>query len=132
MGSLTYIYTLTHALMKAFFLYLMAILYTAAGINHFVNPRFYMYIMPTWLPKPLALVYISGICEVLCALLLLPPSTRHIGAWLIIALLIAVYPANIQMAINYWQKGSPHLWVALVRLPLQFVLIWWAWLYTKS
>src|ERR1700722_73457 len=114
--------------MKNYLLYLMAVFYVGAGINHFVHPAFYMKIMPLWLPYPLQLMYISGVCEVLCGLLLFPVATRHLGAWLLILLLIAIFPANIHMAINYWQKSNPYLWIAIVRLPVQFVFIWWAWI----
>jgi len=117
--------------MKTVLLYFMSLLYIAAGIYHFVNPKMYMRIMPAWLPYHLPLVYISGVCEIAFALLLIPESTRPVGAWLIIALLIAVFPANIQMLINFYNKQSPSLWIAVVRLPLQLVLIWWAWMYTK-
>ena len=113
--------------------YLMALLYLAAGINHFVNPPFYLKIMPSWLPFPRQLVFISGLCEILFAFLLMFRSTRSLGACLIILLLIAVFPANIQMAINYHQQNNPHLWIALLRLPLQALLIWWAYsIYKKS
>jgi uncharacterized membrane protein len=118
--------------MKLILLYVMAVLYIAAGIYHFINPRFYQKIMPTYLPWHIPLVYISGVCEIIFALLLIPESTRHVAAWLIIVLLIAVFPANIQMAVSFWQKQRPTLWIALIRLPLQLVLIWWAWIYTKK
>ena len=88
--------------------------------------------MPPWLPWHAQLVFISGVAEIVLGLLLIPLATRTWAAWGIIALLIAVFPANIQMAINYWNKQSPYLWIALVRLPLQFLLIYWAWIYTKS
>ena len=117
--------------MKNLLLYVMAIVYVAAGLNHFINPKFYTRIMPPWLPYPLMLVNISGVCEIAFALLLIPAATRAIGAWLIILLLIAVFPANIQMSVNYWKYHNPYFWVTLLRLPLQFVLIWWAWVYTK-
>lgn len=104
----------------------------AAGINHFIHPEFYLKIMPPWLPWHEALVLISGVCEVVFALLLLLPATRRAGAWLIILLLVAVFPANIQMTINYWQEHNPKLWLTILRLPLQFLLIWWAYIYTKK
>ena len=110
----------------------MALLYVAAGINHFVNPDIYLNIMPPYLPQPNLLVYISGLLEILLGLLLLPRLTRRVAAWGIILLLIAVFPANIQMAINYGQTNHPGLWISLLRLPLQIVLIWWAWTFTKS
>lgn len=117
--------------MKFFGLYIMSLLYVAAGILHFIRPKVYLKIMPTYLPYPLQLVYISGICEILFGLLLLFPVTRTAGAWLLVLLLIAVFPANIQMAVTFYQKNNPALWIAILRLPLQFVLIWWAWTYTK-
>lgn len=118
--------------MKTIFLYVMAVVYIAAGIYHFANPLFYKKIMPDYLPWHMQLIYISGACEIVLGLLLLPASTSTYAAWGIIALLIAVFPANIQMAINFYQKKHPYLWIALVRLPLQLVLIWWAYIYTKK
>ena len=109
----------------------MSLVYIAAGILHFIRPKVYLKIMPTYLPYPLQLVYISGFCEILFGLLLLFPATRHAGAWLLILLLIAVFPANIQMAVSFYQNNNPYLWIAILRLPVQFVLIWWAWTYTK-
>jgi len=118
--------------MKLILLYVMAVLYVAAGIYHFVNPKMYQRIMPTYLPWHLPLVYISGVCEIVFGLLLIPESTRPVAAWLVIALLVAVFPANIQMAVNFYQKHKPTLWIAILRLPLQLVLIYWAWIYTKK
>ena len=117
--------------MKIALLYLMALIYIAAGIYHFVNPKLYLKIMPTYLPYHLQLIYLSGVIEIGLGILLIPEGTRSIAAWLIIAMLIAIFPANIQMAVTFWQKNSSSLWIAIARLPLQGVLIWWAWLYTK-
>lgn len=110
----------------------MAVLYIAAGINHFVHPVMYLQIMPPWLPYPAALVLISGICEVALGTLLLLSSTRQLAAWLIICMLIAIFPANIQMLLNYMDQNNPLLWIAVVRLPLQAVLIGWAYGFTKN
>ncbi len=109
----------------------MALAYIAAGINHFLSPVIYLKIMPRWVPMHAFMVKLSGVCEILFATLLLIPGTMHLGAWLIIALLVAVFPANLQMAIDYRRKKNKFLWVAYLRLPLQIALIWWAWLYTK-
>jgi uncharacterized membrane protein len=117
--------------MKKIFLYIMILFYAGAGVNHFVHPSFYLQIMPAWLPWHSQLVFISGVAEVVCALLLLFAKTRRIGAWAVIALLIAVFPANIQMLIDYVKTGNPMTWVAIVRLPIQLLLIWWAFIYTK-
>jgi len=108
----------------------MVLLYISAGINHFVHPAFYLQIMPPYISWHQALVSISGICEIAFALLLLPVSTRKWGAWCIILLLVAVFPANIQMTINYAREDNPGLWLSILRLPLQFLLIWWAYSFT--
>lgn len=108
----------------------MAALYFVAGVNHFIHPRTYMRIMPPWLPFPKELVFVSGVMEIVCALLLLPSFSRSIAAWGIILLLIAVFPANIQMSVNYYKAGNPYLWLTLLRLPLQVLLIWWAYKFT--
>ncbi len=110
----------------------MAVVYVAAGINHFIHPAIYISIMPSWLGWHQLLVAMSGILEILFGLLLIPRSTRVIAAWCIIALLIAVFPANIQMMLNYWHEHKQGLWLTIVRLPLQFVLIGWAYSYTKD
>lgn len=87
---------------NALSLYLMATLYLIAGINHFIHPQGYIKIMPPWLPFPKELVFLSGAVEIGCALLLLPSLSRKLAAWGIIFLLTAVFPANIQMAINFY------------------------------
>ena len=117
--------------MKNISLYIMSLGYAIAGLNHFFNPRFYLRIMPPWLPYHLQLVAVSGIAEIAGGILLLQHATRVVGAWYTIALLIAVFPANVQMAINFSRRHDPYLWLAILRLPLQAVLIWWAWLYTR-
>lgn len=109
----------------------MSFLYVAAGFHHFWHRYTYLKIMPPWLPYPELLVYASGVLEMAFGLLLWPRGTRVAAAWCIIVLLIAVFPANIQMALNYKQLHHPNLWLAAVRLPLQFVLVWWAYIYTK-
>ena len=110
----------------------MSGLYVLAGLNHFRNPAMYLRIMPRYLPWHSGLVYLSGILEIIGGLLLLFPASRVAGAWLLVALLIAVFPANVHMAIDFYQRKNPYLWIALLRLPLQFVLIYWAWVYTRT
>ena len=118
--------------MKSISLYLMAAVYMVAGINHFLHPQTYLSIMPAFLPVPLFLVYLSGVLEIGLGSLLLPKTTRAYAAWGIIILLIFIFPANIQMAINYWQTHNPYKWLAIARLPLQLFLIWWAYTFTKK
>ena len=108
----------------------MALLYLIAGINHFINPRMYLKIIPPYLPNPKLLNQLSGATEVLLGLFLIFPNTKNYAAWGIIVLLVAVFPANLFMLQN--QKASFGLpkWILLLRLPLQIVLIWWAYQYT--
>ena len=117
---------------KKISLYLMAGLYVLAGANHFFNPLFYKKIMPPWLPCHYLLIYISGAAEIVLGLLLLPAPTRKLAAWGIIILLVAVFPANVQMLLNYREEQNPNWWLTILRLPLQLVLIWWAYLFTKK
>lgn len=110
----------------------MALFYIAAGGNHFLNTPFYLRIMPRWLSWHPALVCISGALEIVLGLLLLYKPVRRLAAWGIIALLIAVFPANIQMFQNYLHNNNPWLWITIVRLPLQLLLIGWAYGFTKT
>ena len=109
----------------------MIALYVYTGLNHFINPGVYLKIMPPWLPDKEALVYVSGVFEIAFALLLIFTKTRRFAAWAIIVLLIAVFPANVQMMVNYIAENNPNLWIAILRLPLQALLIWWAFTFTK-
>ncbi|WP_234736092.1 DoxX family protein [Tellurirhabdus bombi] len=111
-------------------LYLMAAIYTVAGILHFTATRTYIKIMPPYLPAHKALVLLSGGAEILLGLALLIPSLRPWAAWGIILLLIAIFPANLYMLTSGKFTSLP-TWVLFLRLPLQLVLIWWAYQYTK-
>jgi len=103
-----------------------------AGINHFINPDFYLRMIPPFLPAHLFLVYLSGIFEIVFGVLLLVPRFSRLAAFGLIALLIAVFPANIYMALNpqLFSEFSPTALYA--RLPLQLLLIGWAYWYTKK
>lgn len=105
-------------------------LFIAAGVLHFVMPSFYVRIMPPYLPWHRALVLISGAAEVLGGVGVLFKATRRWAGWGLIALLFAVYPANIHMTVEAVQaRGwtAPYTLATLVRLPFQFVLIAWVW-----
>jgi uncharacterized membrane protein len=118
--------------------YVMGAAYLLAGIMHFVAPKVYAQIIPPALPRPLDLVYLSGIAEIGLGLGMFSDRTRRYSAWGIIGLLVAVFPANVYMATSdVVIEGVPE-WVSdlsdtarWVRLPLQGVLILWAWWYTK-
>jgi len=110
-------------------LWIMAGLYIAAGINHFVNPKFYLKIIPAALPFPEWINWISGAAEIILGIALLFPAYQSLAAWGIILLLIAVFPANVYHFMKGWSKRKMVLILA-IRLPLQGVLIWWAYLFT--
>jgi uncharacterized membrane protein len=112
--------------------YLLAFLFIAAGINHFIRPDMYLKIMPPYLPWPLFLQYVAGFFEILLGILVLIPRYSRLAAWGLIALLIAVFPANIQMALNPDQYPEFSPMAIYLRLPLQFVIIAWAWWYTRE
>jgi uncharacterized membrane protein len=104
--------------------FVIGALFIVAGVLHFTIPHFYEAIVPPPLP-PREMVQISGIFEILGGVGVLLPQTRVFSAWSLIALLLAVFPANVYMAIDpKFQKVAP-LWGLYARLPLQFVLIWW-------
>lgn len=115
---------------KEISLYIMAIIYIAAGLNHFKNAKFYLRIMPPYLPFHKWLNWISGVAEIVLGILLFIPSTRVLAAWGIIALLIAVFPANIYHFTSKGKTLRTPMWVLILRLPIQFVLMYWAWIYT--
>lgn len=110
---------------------IFGVLFIAAGANHFINPKFYLSIMPPYLPFPYTLVILSGLAEVILGVGLLIPQVGQYAAWGLILLLIAVLPANIHMATHpelYPTIPSLMLWF---RLPLQGMLILWAYWYTR-
>lgn len=111
---------------------LLAALFIAAGTLHFARPDFYVRIMPPWLPYHVELVYLSGAFEIGLGLLLLFPNTTRLAAWGLIALLIAVFPANLHMALNPDLFPLFPAWLLYLRLPLQGLLIWWASGFTRA
>jgi uncharacterized membrane protein len=111
---------------RLFSRYALVLLLIGAGLLHFLRPATYLAIMPPQLPQPLLLVYLSGFFELLGGLGLLWPPTRHLAGWGLLALLVAVFPANVYMALIHEQLHIPG-WVAWARLPLQLPLMWWVW-----
>jgi uncharacterized membrane protein len=109
----------------------LAMFMIVAGIMHFVNPAFFLKIMPPYLPFHKGLVLASGGCEVLLGVLLLVPNYSHLAAWGIMALLIAVFPANVHL-FQHQEILPAHPVVHLVRLPLQAVFILWAFWHTTQ
>jgi uncharacterized membrane protein len=119
----------------------MAIMLLVTGTGHFVFPAGLDAIVPPFLPGDARFwTYLSGVAEIVVALMLLAPMTmqvmnrnlRLLGAWAAFALFIAVYPANIYMAIEYSDRELSEQLVAYLRLPLQFGLFYWAWAIAKD
>jgi uncharacterized membrane protein len=111
----------------------MTVAMVDVGTLHFVAPDGFAHIVPAYLPMPYVLVYVSGVAEIAGGLGLTFEKTRRAAAWGLIALYIAVFPANINMAVNHIGFGDqplPPLAVWL-RLPLQAVFIAWAYWYTR-
>lgn len=109
----------------------MALLYIAAGINHFVNPDFYVKIMPPYFSSPLFWVQLSGVAEILLGVLLFPPKTRALAAWLIVAMLVVFLTVHVHMVMHAADFGDVPYGLLIARLPIQGLLIAWAWWYTR-
>jgi len=113
---------------------ILSVGFVLAGCVHLIAPQVYLKIVPPYLPAHLSIVYISGVAEILGGLGLLVASTRQAAAWGLIALLIAVLPANIYMATAHLDAPGimGQSWAQWLRVPLQLPLIYWAWLYTRT
>jgi uncharacterized membrane protein len=118
----------------------MGLTYVLAGVLHFLAPEGYEQVVPPGFPRPRTLVYLSGVAEVVFGAGVLFERTRRVSAWGLVATLVAVFPANVYMAVadDLELEGVPEplrdasdaaLWA---RLPLQAVLVAWAWWYTGS
>lgn len=120
--------------MRPFFRWLLALTFTGAGMMHFRAPDAYLKIMPPYLPFPLALITISGAAEIAGGIGVLPTLTRKWAGFGLIALLIAVFPANISMALAGTSQVGLDVprWVWVARLPFQAVFIAWVWLVTQG
>lgn len=118
---------------KTFSKWVLALFFVTAGVGHFVNEPFFLKIMPDYIPQVLhrPAVIVSGICEVALGLLLLVPPTSRLAAWGLIALLVAVFPANIYAFQHSEELFGVSRAQHFIRLPLQGVLIAWAWWYTR-
>ncbi len=117
---------------KTIFKFVLAAFFVVAGVNHFLSADFYVRIMPPYLPVPLLLVYLSGVAEIALGLLLIFRRSQRPAAWGLIALLVAVFPANIHMAVNgdlYPEYSSAALWS---RLPVQLIFIALCYWYTRD
>ena len=109
--------------------WLLAIAMVAVGVLHFTSPDGFVSIMPPYLPAPLLLVHLSGVAEIAGGVGILVHRVRRAAGWGLIALYVAVFPANIHMAVNQVPMGGEPVpaWALWLRLPLQAVFIVWAW-----
>ncbi len=106
-------------------LWLIGILFVIAGANHFITPQPYLAMMPPWLPAHTALIRISGIAEIAGGIGILIPATRHAAAIGLLALLIAIFPANLHVALHGWPGNEFPPWILWLRLPFQPLFMLW-------
>ncbi|PKA99416.1 putative membrane protein [Flavobacteriaceae bacterium MAR_2009_75] len=109
--------------------YLMATLYVLAGINHFIKPRMYRRIIPKYLPNPKFLVILSGIIEISLGLAMLFMVTKNYALYGIILMLVAFLPVHLYMLSDPKAAMGLPKWLLFVRLPIQFLLMYWAFTY---
>ena len=111
-------------------LYVMAGIYIVAGVMHFIIPKLYMRVMPGYLPAHKTLVYLSGIAEILLGIGLCIPELKNISIYLIIAMLM-VFLITIHLYMLSSKKAAAGIpnWILIIRIPLQFGLMYWAYLY---
>ena len=117
---------------KTISIIIMSLFYIMAGTNHFINPDWYVRIVPPILPFKTEIVYISGILEIILGTLLIFPKTRFIAGCGLILLLVAVYPANIYVALTNGEVMDTTPLIAWGRLPFQFVFIGLAYWHSKT
>jgi uncharacterized membrane protein len=122
------------SILKRILLWVMAAFYVFAGSVHFMRPELYLPMMPPYLPFHRLLIFLSGLAEVGLGIAVLVPVVRPLAAWGLILLLIAIFPANVHIALHnvpvFGATEGAGIW-NWVRLPLQGVLILWAWWYTE-
>lgn len=111
--------------------WVLGLAFVAAGVLHFVRPDVYVSIMPPYLPWHEELVFLSGVAEVVLGLLALPARTAPAAGWGLVALLVAVFPSNVHMALNPERYPVIPPWVLYLRLPFQGVLVWLAYRWTR-
>jgi uncharacterized membrane protein len=119
---------------KRILLWVMAIFYVLAGVMHFVRPDYYRPMMPPYLPWHDFLIYLSGLAETGLGIAILIPSIRPLAAWGIVLLLIAIFPANLHIALHNVPVFGATEGAGIgnwIRLPFQAVLMAWAWWYTR-
>ena len=118
-------------IVKTVSLAVMALFYFAAGVNHFVNPEFYLGLIPPYLPWHGGLVALSGVAEVVLALGVLVPATRKLACWAIIAMLVSFLPVHVHMLVNSELYPEAPLIALWLRFPIQILFGLWAWWHSR-
>ncbi len=116
------------------FAWVLVVLFTASGTLHLVRPGVFTPMVPDALPAHRFLVHLSGVAELACAAGLLWRRTRRVAGWASAGLLMAIFPANVSMAVEAWRDddaSGAYVAGTLIRLPLQLPMIWWAWRVTR-
>lgn len=118
---------------KILLLYLLVVFYLFMGTMHFIQSEPYFAMMPSWLPEKKGLLILSGVTEIVLALLLIPSRSRSTAARLIIVMLVVfLLIIHIPESMGYYQTNSDQFIRSIVRLPTQFLFIAWAWLFAKK
>lgn len=112
-------------------LYLMATIYIFGGVMHFIKPKIYLRIMPAYLPKPKSLVFISGIVEVILGICLCYSFTKNLAIWGIITMLGVFLLVHFYMLTGKKASAGIPKWILILRIPFQFVLMYWAFGYLQ-
>ena len=129
--SILFTLNLPSGFLRKLSLFGISVFFIYFGIDHFINPEFYLSIMPPIFPLHLEAVYLSGLFEILGGVGVLIARTRSIAGWGLLALLIAVYPANIYMALTPEAFPDITLFALYFRLALQFLFFYWAYSITR-
>lgn len=112
-------------------LYLMAGMYILAGSMHFVFPKAYLRIMPRYFPQPKTLVYLSGVAEIILGIALCYSKTKDWAVWGIILLLALFLLVHFHMLKGEKEAAGVPKWILILRIPLQFGLMYWAYWYLQ-
>ncbi|WP_101758148.1 DoxX family protein [Oceanicoccus sp. KOV_DT_Chl] len=108
-------------------LLIIALFFLGGGVGHFIFVDFFVQSMPDYLGYHKELVLISGVFEILGGVGILIPKTRVVAAYGLLALIVAVYPANINMALHPERYQDISVLFLYIRLPLQFLMLWFVW-----
>lgn len=118
---------------KIVLLYLLVALFLIMGSMHFIQPEQYFAMMPSWLPAHTVLIILSGFAEIVLAVLLIPRKSRATAAKLIITMLVVfLFTIHVPETLDYYKSGDERLMASILRLPIQFLIIAWAWIFTKK